>query len=392
MSKYLLCFDDLRTAARRSLPRPLFDYLDGASNDGLTFDNNRRDLEAIRLAARVLKLSRPVDLRAGLLGEDYTMPVMLAPVGLAGSFHCRGEALAAEAAGALGIPQCLSSFSVVPMEQVRAAAASSLLYQVYVLQDRAISEDMLARAKACGIDTIVLTVDTPITATRRLDIRNGLRVATRPSAKMIASAISRPRWLAQTCRNGMPSIANMARYEGLAGNLFQQTPALGRAIKMDLSWEDVDWFRANWSGKLVLKGIQSAQDAVLAVRHGVDAITVSNHGGRQLDSAASTISLLPGIRAAIGSDVPVIFDSGVRSGMDVVKALALGADFVSVGRAWAFGLSAAGRPGIEQAIRIIERQMVETMHLMGCQDIVELKQLGKAALAKAPGHTSGYCA
>ena len=371
--------EDFRRAAKRRLPRLFFDYLDGGSYSETTLAANVGDFARWSLQPRALKDISQRDLRAQFLGREQALPLLLGPLGFAGMMWNRGELLAVQAAGEAGIPMCLSSFSIAPLEEVAVASQTDLFYQLYILRDRAVCEDMIARAERAGVTALFLTVDTVVTATRERDSRNGFRGVTRLGPRQILDLALHPAWCFNMLPGGAPRICNLDRYN-MGRTLLEQAGNLARQIDPVLTWADVAWLRERWPRKLVLKGIMHPDDARRAIDVGADAVTVSNHGGRQLDHAPSSISVLPAIAKAVERRIDVIFDGGVRRGTDIVKAIALGADALALGRAYAYGLAAAGRTGVEQVIAMLRSEIDVTLALMGLTSLAELRSLGEAAL------------
>ncbi|MCS0502654.1 alpha-hydroxy acid oxidase [Ancylobacter mangrovi] len=376
----LINVDDARAIARRRLPRIFFDYVDGGAFAEDTLRANREDFGRWTLVQRVLNDISVRDLSTDFLGARHPLPFMLGPVGFLGLYAARGEIAAARAAHAAGIPLCLSTFSIASLTELRAATQGPLHFQLYVMSDRAIGEELIAQARAAGVDTLYLTVDTAITSVRERDLRNGFRSLTRITPGLALRLATRPGWCVEMLRAGMPEVGAVKHRPEFGRGALEQASNLSRRIDTRLSWKDVDWLRARWDGKLVLKGVLAPEDAVTARAAGVDAIVVSNHGGRQLDGASSTIAALPAIADALGGELDILFDGGVRRGADIVKALALGASGVLLGRAYVFGLGAAGEAGVARMIAHLREEVDITLALMGLTSIDALKRLGRAAL------------
>lgn len=372
--------EDAREAARRRLPRIFFDYIDGGSFGEETLKANRADFARWTLVQRVLNDVSARDLATRFLGSEHPLPFMLGPVGFLGLYAGGGEIAAAKAAHAAGIPLCLSTFSIASLAQLRQATTGPLAFQLYVMSDRAIGDELLVQAREAGVDTLFLTVDTAITSVRERDLRNGFRSLTRVSPGLGARLMTRPLWCLDMLRAGMPEVGAVAHRPEFGKGVLEQASNLSRRIDTRLSWKDVDDLRARWPGRLVLKGILSPEDAVTARSAGANAIVVSNHGGRQLDGASSTIAALPEIVEAVDGGMEVLFDGGIRRGADIVKALALGASGVLLGRAYVYGLAAAGEAGVARILDHLAEEVSLTIGLMGMRSIDELKARGRAAL------------
>lgn len=378
--KTALNIGDLRAIARRRIPRIFFDYVDGGANAEVTLAANEADFARIRLRQRVLRDVSARDLSARFLGRRHALPLMLGPVGFLGVLARKGEVLAAKAAGAAGIPACVSAFSICPIDAVaRSAPATALYSQLYVLQDRALTETMIARAEAAGAEALFLTVDTAVTPARERDVRNGFRNLTRPRIGQWLNMLSRPQWCLAMVADGLPEVGH-AREAGFGRGVMEQAGNLARQIDPALSWADIDWLRRRWPRKLVIKGIMEPEDARRAADLGADGILVSNHGGRQLDHAVSTITALPGIAEAVGGRIEVLVDGGFRRGAHVAAALALGASAVSLGRPQAWGVAAGGEAGAARAIGLIAAELNSTLTLMGLTSVDALRAAGRDAL------------
>lgn len=381
--KTALTIADLRDDARRRIPRIFFDYVDGGANAEVTLAANEAEFARFRLRQRVLRNVAARDLAADFLGRCHALPLMLGPVGFLGMLARRGEAAAARAAGAAGIPCCVSAFAICPIDAVARAAPRTALYsQLYVLQDRKMTEALIARAEAAGAEALFLTVDTAVTPARERDVRNGFRNLTRPTLGQWLNMLSRPAWCRAMIADGMPEVGH-ARAAGFGRGVMEQAGNLARQIDPALSWADLDWLRRRWPRKLVIKGIMEAEDARRAIDLGADGIVVSNHGGRQLDYAASTLMALPGVAEAAGGRIDVIVDGGFRRGAHVAMALALGASAVALGRPQAWGVAAGGEAGVARAIALIAGELDATLALMGLTSVAELRALGREAIAAA---------
>jgi isopentenyl diphosphate isomerase/L-lactate dehydrogenase-like FMN-dependent dehydrogenase len=367
--------EDLRLAARRRIPRFLFDYLDGGAASEETMRTNEADFSGWSLQQRVLCDVSQRDLSASFLERRHALPLLLAPVGFAGMLAPRGEVQAARAAQAAGIGYCLSTVSIGALEEVAATGIKPLYFQLYALRDRGWVQEMISRAEAVGVDGLFLTVDTAVGSVRERDVRNAFQVAKRPSIRMMADVACHPRW-AFDMLGALPlAMGNLPRpSKAGSGGILEQAAVFAQSLDASLTWEFVDLLRSRWKRKLVLKGILSVDDAVRAAERNVDAIVVSNHGGRQLDGARSAISALPDICDAVGDRVEVLFDSGIRRGTHVVKALALGARGCLIGRAYAYGLAANGAVGVRSAIEFLRKEIDISVALMGCSAIAELRR------------------
>ncbi|WAC28645.1 alpha-hydroxy acid oxidase [Ancylobacter sp. SL191] len=372
--------EDARAAAKARLPRIFFDYVDGGAFGEETLAANRADFARWTLVQRVLNDVSARDLTTHYLGASHPLPFMLGPVGFLGLYAGKGEIAAARAAHAAGVPLCLSTFSIASLGQLRAATSGPLAFQLYVLSDRAIGDELLAQAEEAGVETLFLTVDTAITSVRERDVRNGFRALTRISPALGLRLLTRPAWCLDMLSAGMPEVGAVAHRPEFGKGVLEQASNLSRRIDTRLSWADVERLRARWKGRLVLKGILSPEDARLARAAGADGIVVSNHGGRQLDGATSTIAALPGIAEAVDGGIEILFDGGIRRGADIIKALALGASGVLLGRAYIYGLAAAGEAGVARIIAHLTEEVSLTLGLMGLTSIDQLKKLGPAAL------------
>jgi L-lactate dehydrogenase (cytochrome) len=366
---------DFREAARRRVPRFLFDYADGGANDEYTLQRNVQDLSGIALRQRVLMGGGAVDLKTTLFGQERPLPVMLGPVGIAGMYRRRGETQAARAAKTAGIPFCLSTVSLCSLKEVvQAADSAHVWFQLYVLRDRAFMRDLLATAQASGVQTLVFTVDMPVPGSRYRDTRSGMS-GPRASLRQILQAMGKPGWAWDVGLHGRPHrLGNMEPLLGKASGLNDYMGWLGANFDPSIVWKDLDWIRAGWKGPLILKGILDPEDARAAADLGADGIVVSNHGGRQLDGVLSSARALPAVVDAVGDRLTVLADSGVRSGLDVVRMLALGARGVLLGRAWLFALAAGGEAGVTKLLDLIAREMQVAMTLTGAHSIADINR------------------
>jgi isopentenyl diphosphate isomerase/L-lactate dehydrogenase-like FMN-dependent dehydrogenase len=374
----LVNVEDARRRARQRLPRMLFDYIDGGAFGETTLNANRADFDDLLLRQNVLTGVHAPDLTARFLGKRQALPFMLGPVGFLGLYASQGEQKAARAAHAAGIPFCLSTFSIASLADVRAATSGPLHFQLYVMKDRALADEMIAAARAAGAGALTVTVDCAVTSVRERDLHNGFRIRKRLTPAMLLAFATRPRWIADMALRGGKTVRAIAHRPEFGRAILEQAVNLSQGIEPALNWDDIVWIRARWNGALVVKGVLEAADALRAKDAGADAVVVSNHGGRQLDGASSTIRALPAIRAAVGDDFCLMLDGGIRRGSDVVKALACGADGVLLGRAYAFALAAAGERGVADIIEAIRTEIRVTLALMGVPSIAELRQHGAA--------------
>ena len=366
---------DYRDLARRRLPPFLFEYIDGGACDEITLQRNRSDLDAILLRQRVLRDVGNQDLSIELLGQRLTLPLALGPIGLAGLMARRGECQAARAAAAAGIPFCLSTVSACSLDEVTQAVDRPFWFQLYMIRDRGFMVDLLDHARAAGCTTLVFTVDMPVPGARYRDLRSGLAGAPGLAgvARRFGQALCHPRWALDVGLLGRPhSLGNVAPVLGGRSGLEDFFAWMRANFDPTVTWRDLDFVRARWDGPLVLKGILDPDDALAAAAAGADALVVSNHGGRQLDGASSTTCALPAIVEAVGERLPVLVDGGVRSGLDVVRMLALGARGVLLGRAWAYALGAAGEAGVAHMLALMEAEMRVAMALTGVNRIAEV--------------------
>ena len=367
MSKGAACVTDYRALAKARLPHFLFEYLDGGSYGEVTLRRNIADLEAVALRQRVLRDVSNIDLSTELFGKRWAMPVGLGPVGLAGLYARRGELQAARAASAANVPMILSTVSGCSLREV-AASGHVPWFQLYFVKDRGFVADMVDRAKAEGCEALVLTVDLAVPGSRYRDYR-----AAGAGLRRMAQLLARPGWLWDVGIRGRPiSLGNLEPIVGKRAPLADFQAWIHANFDPSVSWSDVEWLRTKWDGPLIIKGILDPEDAQEAVKTGVDAIVVSNHGGRQLDGVSSTARALPRVAEAIAGRVPILADGGVRSGLDVVRMLALGADFVLLGRAWAYALAAAGQAGVAHVLKLIEAEMRVALALTGHVSIAEI--------------------
>lgn len=363
---------DYRAAAKRRLPPFLFDYIDGGAYAEHTLKRNVTDLADIALRQRVLKNMADLSLETSLFNETLSMPVALAPVGLTGMYARRGEVQAAKAAADRGIPFTLSTVSVCPIEEVAPAISRPMWFQLYVLKDRGFMKNALERAKAAGVNTLVFTVDMPTPGARYRDAHSGMSGPNAPLRRML-QAVTHPRWALDVGLLGKPhDLGNISAYRGNPTGLADYIGWLGANFDPSIAWKDLEWIREFWEGPMIIKGILDPDDARDAVRFGADGIVVSNHGGRQLDGVLSSARALPAIADAVKGDLKILADSGIRSGLDVLRMLALGADCAMLGRSYIYALAAAGGAGVSNLLELIEKEMRVAMVLTGTRSVSEI--------------------
>jgi L-lactate dehydrogenase (cytochrome) len=363
------CIEDLRAMALRRVPRAFFQYADHGSYTQSTLRANRAGLDAVRFRQRVGIDVGTRELSTIIAGEPASLPLVLAPVGLCGMQFGDGEILACRAAQAAGIPFCLSTMSICSIEDVAAAVREPFWFQLYLMRDRGFVRDLLGRVVAARCSALVITLDLNVLGQRHCDIKNGMSVPPRITLANLANVTARPAWALSILRGRRKTFGNLAGH--IAGRDNLRSVAQWTAAQFDptLNWADIEWVRALWPGRIILKGILDPEDAKIAARMGVSAIVVSNHGGRQLDGAPSAISALPAVADAVGSDIEIMFDSGIRSGQDVLRALALGARSCMIGRAYLYGLGAGGLQGVAKAIEIIRNELDVSMALTGITSV-----------------------
>ena len=375
MGKGAASVSDYRALAKARLPHFLFEYLDGGSYDEITLGKNVADLRSVTLRQRVLRDVSSIDLSTELFDTRWSMPVGLGPVGLSGLYARRGEVQAARAAVAAGVPFSLSTLSACSIGEVAKKTQSPFWFQLYIVKDREFVRDMIARAKEAGCNALLLTVDLAVPGTRYRDYRSGLSGLGRGSAGRTSQVLARPDWAWDVALRGRPmTFGNLESLLGSKAALSDLMGWVGRNFDAGVTWKDVEWVRSQWDGPLVIKGILDPEDAREAAQSGADGVVVSNHGGRQLDGALSSARALPSVAEAIAGRIAVLVDGGVRSGLDVVRMLALGADFVLLGRAWAYALAAKGEAGVAHVLQLIDAEMRVAMALTGCANIREIDE------------------
>lgn len=362
-------YGDFRGKAEKRLPRFLFDYFDGGSGAEVTLARNTADWEAVQLAQKVLHNASAMDCSVDLFGEKLTMPLVLAPIGMGGISARRGEVQAKRAADAAGIPFCLSTVGICPMEEVRQVSDRPFWFQLYMLKDRGVVQEILDRAREHGVTTLAFTIDLPVLGTRYRDIRNGMAGGLSPWGRLRAGPLDyliHPSWTWNVgLRGGPHGFGNLARYVNRSKSMRDYLYWTGNQFDPSVTWKDIEWLRKVWPGNLVLKGILDTDDARQALAVGADGIIVSNHGGRQLDGVASTAAMLPRIADAVGSETTLLVDGGVRTGQDLVRALALGAKAALIGRPWVMALAAGGEAGLTRYLGLMKQDMKTALGLTG---------------------------
>jgi len=377
MPPVITCVEDLRLLAKKRVPRMFYDYADSGSWTEDTYRANQSDFAGIKLRQRVAVNMENRSLKSTMAGQEVAMPVALAPVGLVGMQHADGEILAARAAEKFGVPFTLSTMSICSIEDVAENVSKPFWFQLYVMRDRDFINRLIDRAKAAGCSALVLTLDLQIMGQRHKDIKNGLSAPPKITLRNMLNMSTKPRWGLGMLGTKRRTFRNVVGHAKTAGDLSSLATWSASQLDPTLNWDDVKWIKDRWGGKLILKGIMDAEDAEIAVRSGADAIVVSNHGGRQLDGAPSSIAALPPIARAVGDRIEVLMDGGIRSGQDVIKALALGAKGVFIGRAFVYGLGAMGEAGVTSCLEIIKKELDTTMAFCGLRDV---KQVNAAIL------------
>ena len=368
----ITCIEDLRVLAERRVPRMFYDYADSGSWTGSTYRANEHDFSKLRLRQRVAVDMADRSTRTTLAGQAVAMPVALAPTGLTGMQHADGEILAARAAAAFGVPFTLSTMSICSIEDVAAHTRAPFWFQLYWMRDRAFMQALMDRAEAAGCPALVLTLDLQVLGQRHKDLKNGMTAPPRPTLANILDLMTKPRWclgMARTRRHGFGNLVGHAKGVSDMSSLSAWTK---EQFDPRLDWNDVAWIRQRWKGRLILKGVMDEEDARHAADSGADALVVSNHGGRQLDGAPSSIEALPAIVDAVGPRIEVHMDSGIRSGQDVLKAVALGARGAWIGRAFLYGLGAMGEAGVTKVLEILHKELDVTMGFCGHTDIAHV--------------------
>ena len=365
MSMTITCVEDLRALAEKRVPRMFYDYVDGGSWTESTYHANETDFARIRLRQRVAVNLENRSLRTQMLGEDVAMPVALAPTGNTGMVHADGEILAAKAAAEFGVPFTLSTMSICSIEEVAKHVGKPFWFQLYMMRDRSFIESLIERAKQANCSALMLTLDLQVPGQRHKDRKNGLTTPPKPTLGNLINLATKPRWCAGMLQTRNRTFGNIVGHAKGVDNISTLSTWAAQQFDSALSWDDVAWVKKLWNGKLILKGVVDPEDARLAASTGADALVVSNHGGRQLDGASSTIEALPAVVEAAGSHMEVWLDGGVRTGQDVVKALALGARATMIGRPFLYGLGAHGQAGVRKCLEIIASELDLTMALCG---------------------------
>ena len=373
---------DLRELAKRRVPRAFFEYADRGSYDEVTLRSNRAAFERIALRQRVMSNVDNRSLATDIIGQPVSMPLAIAPTGLTGLQHGAGEILGARAAEKAGIPFCLSTMSICSIEQVRAAVQKPFWFQVYVMRDRGFTRDLIRRAKEAECSALMLTADLTVQGQRHREIKNGLSVPPKITLRNILDMASKPRWAWSMLRAPSRSFGNLQGRIDNTDSLTTLAQWIANQFDPTLEWKDLEWIRELWPGKLIIKGILDPRDARIAASLGVDAIVVSNHGGRQLDGAPATIDVLPSIVQAVGDRMQVLFDSGIQSGQDLLKALAYGAHAGLIGKAFLYGLGAMGEAGVSKAIELIRKELSVSMALTGQTDV---RRISSDIIWRRPG-------
>ena len=371
---------DLQELARRRVPKMFYDYADSGSWSESTYKDNEAAFAKYRLRQRVAVNIDRRSLAAKMIGNDVSMPVALAPVGLTGMQRADGEILAARAAAKFGVPFTLSTMSICSIEDVAEATGEPFWFQLYVMRDRGFVEDLLARAKAARCSALVLTLDLQVLGQRHKDVKNGLAAPPKPTPAVLFDLLRKPRWCLEMLGARRRTFGNIVGHAKGVDNMSSLSGWTAEQFDPRLDWNSIEWIKQRWDGPLILKGINDVEDAKIAAATGADALIVSNHGGRQLDGAAASIDVLGDIADAVGDDIEVQFDSGIRSGQDVFKALALGARSTYIGRAFVYGLGAMGEEGVTRALEFIRKELDITMGLCGETDI---NNVGRHNLFKA---------
>lgn len=368
---------DFRDLARRRVPRAIFEYADRGSYDEITLRRNRADLEALELRQRVMIDLSKLSVATTVLGQPWSFPLAIAPTGLTGLFHGNGEIHGARAAQQVGVPFTLSTMSICSIEDVAASVTKPFWFQLYLMKDRSFNEELIARAVAARCSALMLTLDLTVMGVRRRDAKNGLSIPPRLTLRNAFDIATKPAWAMGVLFGKRRTFGNLVARMPDTGGLLTLSQWIATQFDPSITWADLEWVRARWPGKLIVKGVLDAEDARLAAEHGVDALVVSNHGGRQLDSAPSTIAVLPEVVEAVEGRCEVLFDGGIQSGQDILKALALGARGCLIGKAFLYALAARGEAGVLLALEILRKELEVSMALSGCTDV---RSIGRQVL------------
>jgi L-lactate dehydrogenase (cytochrome) len=370
----ITCIEDLRLLAERRVPRMFYDYADSGSYTESTYRANESDFSKIKLRQRVAVDIDNRTTKTTMIGEDVAMPVAIAPTGLTGMQHADGEILAAKAAEKFGVPFTLSTMSICSIEDIVEHTSKPFWFQLYVMRDREFTANLIDRAKAAGCSALVLTVDLQILGQRHKDVKNGLSAPPKPTIANMINLVMKPRWCLGMLGTRRRTFRNIVGHAKGVNDMSSLSSWTNEQFDPRLSWSDLEWIKKRWGGKIILKGIIDPEDAKMSLEVGADALIVSNHGGRQLDGAVSSISALPAIVEAVGDKIEVHMDGGIRSGQDVLKAKALGAHGTYIGRAFLYGLGAMGEAGVTKALDIIRQELDITMALCGLRDVNDLSR------------------
>ncbi|NLY27710.1 MAG: alpha-hydroxy-acid oxidizing protein [Alcaligenaceae bacterium] len=365
----ITCVEDFRQLAEKRVPRMFYDYADSGSWTETTYRSNESDFQKLKLRQRVAVNIEKRSIRTTMAGHDVAMPVAIAPTGLTGMQHADGEILGARAAEKFGIPFTLSTMSICSIEDIAAHTHKPFWFQLYVMRDRDFIERLIDRAKAAGCSALVVTLDLQVLGQRHKDIKNGLSAPPKPTLANMVNLATKPRWCMHMLGTNRRTFGNIVGHAKGVGDLSSLSSWTAEQFDPSLSWADLEWIKKRWGGKIILKGIMDAEDARLAVESGADALVVSNHGGRQLDGAPSSIAALPAIADAVGKDIEVWMDGGIRSGQDVLKAVALGARGTMIGRAFLYSLGAMGEAGVQRCLKLMANELDITMAFCGHTDI-----------------------
>ena len=381
------CFNiaDLRKAAQRRLPSPMFHYIDGGADDEWTIERNTRAFDGYQLMPEVLRDVSSIDLSTSLFQKQIAMPFFLAPTGMSRLFHHDKELAVAKAAEKFGTFYSLSTLGTTSLEEIASTIATPKMFQIYILKDRELTLEFVERCKAAKYEALCLTVDMAMAGNRERDLRSGMVMPPRFGLKSLWSFVSHPHWAMNFALHPDFKLANVAhRVDALGSGAMGLIDYVNSQFDRTVTWQDVEWLRSKWDGPLVIKGLLSPTDAKKALSVGADALLISNHGGRQLDGAPAPIDLVRPFRDAVGDSLQLVVDGGIRRGKDIVKAIALGADACSFGKAYLYGLATAGQPGVEKALEILRAEVFRTMTLMGCASIKDINERHVSLIGSGP--------